>query len=82
MTSKEQIIKAAIKLYGNKRNVTLKDIAEAADVSNSLLNFHFGSRDELYKAALEHARKSKNRECKQFIRAHDFFNKGGVIYGW
>ena len=48
---KESIIRSAIELIetseGNIRNITARSIADKSDVSLGLINYHFGSKDNL-----------------------------------
>jgi AcrR family transcriptional regulator len=65
----EQIILAAAKLFARYgyEGVTMRDIAEAADVTMSALYYHFESKEELHE------------EVTQLVFA-DFF--GGIVAKW
>lgn len=53
--TREAILKAACQVFGEKgfHKATHAEICRTAGVNTALINFHFGSKDELYRAAWE-----------------------------
>ena len=54
--SKNKILDAALHLFATKgyNSTSLRDIANLADVSHSLIRHHFGSKESLWKACIQH----------------------------
>lgn len=55
-TAKERLLHAAVKLFAEQtyEKTTTRQIAMEAGSSISMLNLHFGSKENLYRKALEH----------------------------
>lgn len=53
--SKERLIQAATKLFAQKgfKATTVREIASLADIRESQINHHFGSKEDLFQACLE-----------------------------
>lgn len=53
--SRETLLQAAKKVFANKGydGATVKDLADAAGVNISLISYHFGGKENLYKTCLE-----------------------------
>jgi TetR/AcrR family transcriptional regulator len=53
--TRERLIAAATPLFAKKGfdGVSVKELAEAADVNVSLVSYHFGGKENLYRACLE-----------------------------
>lgn len=53
--SRDRLIKAAIKLFARKgfNGVSVKEIAEEAEVNVALVSYYFGGKEGLYKACFE-----------------------------
>lgn len=57
--TRESILRAACQVFGDKgfTKATHAEISQLAGVNSALINFHFGSKDELYLAAWERIEK-------------------------
>lgn len=55
--TRESILKAAAVVFGKRGfyKATHAEISRVAEVNSALINFHFGSKDELYRAVYERA---------------------------
>jgi TetR/AcrR family transcriptional regulator len=53
--AKVQILDKALQLFGEKGfdGTTIREIAESAGVNHALINYHFGSKDALWKSAVD-----------------------------
>ncbi|MBV6657383.1 MAG: TetR family transcriptional regulator, partial [Devosiaceae bacterium] len=54
--TKRALLDAAIKLFGQKgfENTTIRDLITEADVNLAAINYHFGSKEGLRYAAIDH----------------------------
>jgi AcrR family transcriptional regulator len=54
-SSKERLVKAATELFARRGfdGVTIRDLAEAANVNVAAVHYHFGGKNELYAAVIE-----------------------------
>ena len=54
-SSKERLVKAATELFAHRGfdGVTIRDLAEAANVNVAAVHYHFGGKNELYGAVIE-----------------------------
>ncbi|AYC36134.1 MULTISPECIES: TetR/AcrR family transcriptional regulator [Streptomyces] len=62
-TGREALLNAAVRVVarGGLRKLTYRAVAEEAGVTHGLVMHHFGSRDALIEAALEHAVRTSTR---------------------
>jgi len=53
---RRQIVRVAMRLFSERgfRGTTTKEIAQAAGVSEAIIFRHFATKDELYKAIIDH----------------------------
>ncbi len=61
--TRESILKAASAVFGKKgfHKATHAEISRVAEVNTALINFHFRSKDDLYKAVYERAERDVER---------------------
>jgi TetR/AcrR family transcriptional regulator, upper aerobic nicotinate degradation pathway regulator len=78
----EALVIAAFALFAERNfaSVTIKDIAAAIGVNTALIYYYFGSKEELFRATIEHA---VDRAFQQF-RAHReaLTTPPEIIAGW
>lgn len=78
----EALVMAAFALFAERNfaSVTIKDIAAAIGVNTALIYYYFGSKEELFRATIEHA---VDRAFQQF-RAHReaLTTPPEIIAGW
>jgi len=69
--TKKQILKAALKVFAREGfpNGKLRDIAEIAETTHSLIRHHFGSKDDLWKAVVVHGLQMHENRLRQMINS-------------
>lgn len=67
--TKQKIIDAALEAFAREGfyNAKLRDIAEAAGTTHSLIRHHFGSKDDLWKAVVDYGLKLNEQRLKDII---------------
>lgn len=67
----EQILNSAIKLFADKGfdGVSIRQIAEDANVHFASLRYHFGSKEDLYKECLASHGEKRLNSAKKFLQA-------------
>ena len=77
-TTKEKLIKAAIELFSKFGfdSTTTRMIANKAEVALSAISFHFGTKEELYKASLVYAAESISETYDEI------YKKIETLYGY
>jgi AcrR family transcriptional regulator len=62
--TRRRLLDAAAELFATKgyRNVAVRDICEQACANVAAVNYHFGSKDQLHLAAIDHARQRALQE--------------------
>lgn len=62
--TRRRLLDAAAELFATKgyRNVAVRDICEAAVANVAAVNYHFGGKDKLHIAAIDHARQRALQE--------------------
>lgn len=63
--TRRRLLDAAAELFATRgyRGVSVRDICEQACTNVAAVNYHFGSKDKLHAAALDHARERAIREA-------------------
>lgn len=69
MNPKDVILKAAIELFSKRglEGVSIREIAALADVHFASIRYHFGDKDELYKACLSLHGESRLLSAQKFL---------------
>ncbi|MFH1033764.1 MAG: CerR family C-terminal domain-containing protein [Pseudomonadota bacterium] len=65
--TKERLLLAALQVFAEKgyRGATVREIAQAAGSANlSAINYHYGGKENLYRAALEHVFQDSARKTR------------------
>ncbi len=68
-TSKRELVEAATVLFGQHgyAGTTLREVGERAGVSSGLATYHFGSKETLFRAALESIRRTATDFAKPTV---------------
>lgn len=71
--TKQKIIDAALTAFAREGfyNAKLRDIAEVAGTTHSLIRHHFGSKDDLWKAVVDYGLKLSEQRLKDIIASQD-----------
>lgn len=69
----EEILAVALALFANRdfSSVTIRDIARACDINVALIYYYFGSKEELFRASIEHAVRQALGRYRETRRQHD-----------
>ena len=69
-TVRSDILEAAVRLFSQKTfdGTSLKEIAEAVGVGHPLVHYHFGSKEKLWKAAVEHVWSNLERDYRMILQ--------------
>lgn len=69
----EEILAVALDLFARRdfSRVTVRDIARACGINVALIYYYFGSKEELYRASIEHAVKRALGRYREARRHHD-----------
>jgi TetR/AcrR family transcriptional regulator, upper aerobic nicotinate degradation pathway regulator len=80
----DEILTVALDLFARRdfTSVTVRDIAKACGINISLIYYYFGSKEELFRASIEHAiqqaiggyRRSRIRQANPIDALEDWFN--------
>ena len=78
----EQLAVIALDLFAERNfaAVTIKDIAEVAQVNTALIYYYFKSKEDLFRAAIEYAVDQAFRNFRQLQARHD--NPAHIIDDW
>ena len=70
--TKETVLKAALKVFAREDfyNAKLREIADLAGTTHSLITHHFGSKYDLYKAVLDYGLDIHSERLKKIVRLH------------
>jgi TetR/AcrR family transcriptional regulator len=70
--TKETVLKAALKVFAREGfyNAKLREIADLAGTTHSLITHHFGSKYELYKAILDYGINIHEETLRRVIKSH------------
>ena len=70
--TKETVLKAALKIFAREDfyNAKLREIADLAGTTHSLITHHFGSKYDLYKAVLDYGLDIHSERLKKIVRLH------------
>ncbi|UJF17115.1 CerR family C-terminal domain-containing protein [Vibrio sp. SS-MA-C1-2] len=70
--SKQQLLEASIELFAEKGfdNVTIRQIAESANVNSAMITYHFNNKEGLYIAVFEYIAFYLNEMINQKIDKH------------
>jgi TetR/AcrR family transcriptional regulator len=70
--TKEAVLKAALKIFAREGfyNAKLREIADLAGTTHSLITHHFGSKYELYKAILDYGINIHEERLRRVIKLH------------
>ena len=68
---RDEILAAAIQVFSQKtfEGASLSEIAQAANISHPLVHYHFGSKEKLWKAAVEHVWSNLRHDYRAIIEA-------------
>ncbi|MCD8496110.1 MAG: TetR family transcriptional regulator [Bacteroides graminisolvens] len=81
MNSKDRILQAAEDMFYQKGYplTTIRDIAAKAKMNSAVINYHFGSKENLYLTILKKMEKALNSVCiKRDISENDLFVKNFI----
>ena len=69
MSAKEEILNAAIELFSKKgfEGVSIREIAALANIHFASIRYHFGDKEELYKACISLHGESRLLSAKRFL---------------
>lgn len=69
MSTKEEIIHSATELFASKGfdGVSIREIADHAKVHFASIRYHFGDKDDLYKACLSHHGDSRLNTARKYL---------------
>lgn len=78
----EELASAALDLFAerNYASVTIKDIANAAEVNTALIYYYYESKEDLFRAAIEFAVDQAFRNFRHLQAHHD--NPADIIDNW
>jgi len=70
--TKETVLKSALKVFAREGfyNAKLREIADLAGTTHSLITHHFGSKEELYKAVLDYGLDIHSERLRKVVRLH------------
>ncbi len=70
--TKETVLKAALKVFAREDfyNAKLREIADLAGTTHSLITHHFGSKYDLYKAVLDYGLNIHAERLQRVTRLH------------
>jgi AcrR family transcriptional regulator len=79
--TRETILEAALDVFAAKGfdGTSIADIAAVAQVPKSLLQYHFGTKDELWKACLEQKALPLLQPLDRFLENHDTANMTALV---
>lgn len=68
-TARAEILEAAIRIFSQKtfEGTSLKEIAEAVNIGHPLVHYHFGSKEKLWQAAVQHVWADLERDYRMII---------------
>jgi AcrR family transcriptional regulator len=71
MTAKDEILNAAIELFSKRgfEGVSIREIATQADVHFASIRYHFGDKEDLYKACISKHGESRLLSAQLFLSA-------------
>ena len=74
--TKETVLKAALKVFAKEGfyNAKLRDIADLAGTTHSLIRHHFGSKDDLYKAVVDYGLNLHEERLLRVTKLHKMDN--------
>jgi AcrR family transcriptional regulator len=74
--TKKYILKAALKVFAREGfyNTKLREIADLADTTHSLIRHHFGSKYDLYKAAADYGLNIHEERLRRITKLHKSSN--------
>lgn len=70
MNIKDSILNAAIQIFSERgfEGVSIREIADKADIHFSSIRYHFGNKNELYKACISKHGSERLKSAKKFLR--------------
>lgn len=68
---RNDILEAAVRVFSQKtfEGASLSEIAQAANISHPLVHYHFGSKEKLWKAAVDHVWSNLRHDYRAIIDA-------------
>ena len=69
--TKTRILKGALKVFASEgfHNTKLRDIAEIAGTTHSLIRYHFGSKDDLWKSVVNSGLQLREDRLKELVES-------------